>query len=156
MPGVTDHYADGTYRWWHLSRSSPELLQALAGSWLPPSGLALDAGYGLGTEAGHLYQLGWRVVGVDLSPAALAAAARCHQGPSYLRGDLLRLPLRSSVFDACLDRGCFHYLVSLGTSLLCSTILSAIIRERCGCTRLTGSSIPASSAAGTGSACLLK
>jgi SAM-dependent methyltransferase len=110
MPGVTDHYADGTYRWWHLSRPSPELLQALAGSWLPPSGLALDAGYGLGTEAGHLYQLGWRVVGVDLSPAALAAAARCHQGPSYLRGDLLRLPLRSSVFDACLDRGCFHYL----------------------------------------------
>jgi SAM-dependent methyltransferase len=110
MAGVTDHYADGTYRWWHLSRPSPELLQALADSWLPPSGLALDAGCGLGTEAGHLYQLEWRLVGVDLSPTALAAAARCHQGPSYLQADLLRLPLRSSVFDACLDRGCFHYL----------------------------------------------
>jgi len=27
---LSDHYAEGTYRWWHLSRPSPELLQALA------------------------------------------------------------------------------------------------------------------------------
>jgi SAM-dependent methyltransferase len=110
LPGVSDHYADGTYRWWHLSVPSPELLQALADSWLPPSGRALDVGCGLGTEAGHLYRLGWRVVGVDLSPVALAAAAGRNHGPGYLQADLLRLPLRSSVFDACLDRGCFHYL----------------------------------------------
>ena len=110
MPGVTDHYADGTYRWWHLSVPSPELLQALADSWLPPSGLALDAGCGLGTEAGHLYRRGWQVAGVDLSPVALAAAAGRNHGPGYLHADLLRLPLRSSAFDACLDRGCFHYL----------------------------------------------
>ena len=109
MPGVTDHYADGRYRWWHLPVPSPELPQALADSWLPPSGLALDAGCGLGTEAGHLYRRGWQVAGVDLSPVALAAAGRNH-GPGYLRADLLRLPLRSSAFDACLDRGCFHYL----------------------------------------------
>jgi len=25
---VTDHYADETCRWWHLSRPSPELLAA--------------------------------------------------------------------------------------------------------------------------------
>ena len=110
MPGVADHYADGTYRWWHLSVPSPELLQALVGGWLPPSGLALDAGCGLGTEAGHLYRLGWRVVGVDISQAALAVAAQCQHGPSYLQADLLWLPLRSSAFDLCLDRGCFHYL----------------------------------------------
>lgn len=38
--GVTDHYADGTYLWWHLSDPSPELLQALTDNWLPPSGRA--------------------------------------------------------------------------------------------------------------------
>jgi hypothetical protein len=39
--GVTDHYADGTYRWWHLSVPSPELVEALAGHWLPSPGPGL-------------------------------------------------------------------------------------------------------------------
>jgi len=70
---VSDHYADGTYRWWHLSRPPPELLRALPERWLPPSWRALDIGCGLGTEAGHLHRAGWRVVGVDarLHTAAL-------------------------------------------------------------------------------------
>ena len=42
-----------------------------------------------------------RSAGVDLSPVALAAAAGRNHGPSYLQADLLRLPLRSSAFDAC-------------------------------------------------------
>ena len=33
-----DHYADGTYRWWHLSSPSPDLLAALDDGWLPASG----------------------------------------------------------------------------------------------------------------------
>jgi SAM-dependent methyltransferase len=107
---VSDHYADGTYRWWHLSRPPPELLRALAERWLPASGRALDIGCGLGTEAGHLHRAGWRVVGVDLSAVAVATAAQRNPGPSYLRADLRCLPLRSSVFDAGLDRGCFQYL----------------------------------------------
>lgn len=107
---MSDHYADGTYRWWHLSRPPPELLLALAARWLPPSGSALDIGCGLGTEAGHLHRAGWRVVAVDLSAVAVATAAQRNPGPSYLRADLRRLPLRSSTFDAGLDRGCFHYL----------------------------------------------
>jgi len=107
---VADHYADGTYRWWHLSGPSPELLQALADGWLPASGSALDVGCGVGSEAAHLHAIGWRVVGLDLSAVALAGAAIRNRGPVYLRADLLRTPLRSSTFDACLDRGCFHYL----------------------------------------------
>lgn len=51
---MTDHHADGTYTWWHLSRPSPEPLAALGDGWLPPSGRALDAGCGLGAEAGYL------------------------------------------------------------------------------------------------------
>jgi SAM-dependent methyltransferase len=108
--GVSDHYADGTYRWWHLSSPSPELLGALADRWFPSSGQALDAGCGLGAEAAHLHRAGWRVVGVDLSAVAVAAAAQRNPGPCYLRADLRCLPLRSWSFDASLDRGCFHYL----------------------------------------------
>ena len=107
---MTDHYADGTYRWWHLSGPSPELRQALADGWLPSSGYALDVGCGLGSEAAHLHGLGCRVAGIDLSAAATAAAAARNPGPAYLRADLLRTPLRSSSVDVCLDRGCFHYL----------------------------------------------
>ena len=107
---VADHYADGTYRWWHLSEPSPELLQSLADGWLPLHGHTLDVGCGLGSEAAHLHRVGWRVVGVDLSPVAAATAAERHHGPSFLQADLLCLPFRSSSFDAALDRGCFHYL----------------------------------------------
>lgn len=109
---MTDHYADGTYRWWHLSRPSPELRQALHDGWLPRTGRAVDVGCGLGTEAAHLHQLGWRVTGIDLSPTALAAAGLHHAGPCYLQADVRQLPLRSAAFDAALDRGCFHYLAA--------------------------------------------
>ena len=107
---VSDHYADGTYRWWHLSVPSPELLGAITDGWLPAPGYALDVGCGLGSEAAYLSGTGWRVVGVDLSPVAVAAAATLNPGPHYLRANLLSLPLQSSAFDAVLDRGCFHYL----------------------------------------------
>jgi SAM-dependent methyltransferase len=109
---VTDHYADGTYRWWHLSGPSPELLQGLADGWLPSSGRALDVGCGLGSEAVHLHRLGWRVVGLDLSAVALITATAQNPGPAYVRADLLHTPLRSSSIDVCLDRGCFQYLAT--------------------------------------------
>jgi hypothetical protein len=32
---MADHYADGTYRWWHLSRPPPELVSVLDDGWLP-------------------------------------------------------------------------------------------------------------------------
>ena len=107
---VTDHYADGTYRWWHLSRPSPELLAALGDGWLPSSGRALDVGCGLGGEAGYLAAAGWQVAGIDLSQVALARAAAGHDGAAFMRADVRRLPFHRHCFDAALDRGCFHYL----------------------------------------------
>jgi SAM-dependent methyltransferase len=109
---VGDHYADGTYRWWHLSAPSPELVRAVADGWLRGPGRVLDVGCGLGSEAGHLHGLDWQAIGIDLSPVALRAAAAVNPGPVYIRADLLRTPLRSSSVDACLDRGCFHYLAA--------------------------------------------
>ena len=107
---VTDHYADETYRWWHLSRPSPELLAALGDGWLPSSGRALDVGCGLGVEAGYLAVAGWQVAGIDLSQTALARAAAGHDGAAFMRADVRRLPFHRHCFDAALDRGCFHYL----------------------------------------------
>ena len=109
---MTDHYADGTYRWWHLSGPSPELLDALADGWLPVRGRAVDVGCGLGSEAAYLHSVGWHVAGADLSSVALVAAAERNPGPAYLRADVLRLPLKPASLDACLDRGCFHYLAA--------------------------------------------
>jgi SAM-dependent methyltransferase len=110
-----DHYADGTYRWWHLSQPSPELVSALRDGWLPSSGRALDIGCGLGTEAGHLAAQGWQAIGIDLSAVALARAAAGHPAAehshaTFLHADLRRLPFHPHALDAALDRGCFHYL----------------------------------------------
>jgi SAM-dependent methyltransferase len=107
---MTDHYADGTYRWWHLSGPSPELLAALGDGWLRPGGRALDVGCGLGAEAGHLAAAGWQVTGVDLSQTALARAAAGGNGAVFMRADVRQLPFHRECFDAALDRGCFHYL----------------------------------------------
>jgi SAM-dependent methyltransferase len=107
---MTDHYANETCRWWHLSGPSPELISALDEGWLPPSGRALDIGCGLGSEVGYLASAGWQVVGIDVSEVAIARAAAGHRDASFARADVRRLPFGRHCFDAALDRGCFHYL----------------------------------------------
>jgi SAM-dependent methyltransferase len=107
---VTDQYADGSSAWWHLSRPSPELLEAVADGWLPAGGGVLDVGCGLGSEAGHLASLGWHAVGIDLSAVAVQRAAASQDGAAFLRADARTLPFRDRAFGAALDRGCFHYL----------------------------------------------
>lgn len=109
---MTDHYADGTYRWWHLSQPSPELVAALDEGWLPASGRVVDVGCGLGIEAGHLAAAGWQVAGLDLSQTALAKAAAVHGQVGFVRADLRRLPFADRCFDAAVDRGCFQYLAA--------------------------------------------
>jgi SAM-dependent methyltransferase len=109
---MADHYADGTYRWWHLSRPSPELVSALEDGWLPGRGRAVDVGCGLGSEVGYLALAGWQVAGVDLSEAAVAGAVAEHDGAAFLRADVRRLPFGRHSLDAALDRGCFHYLAA--------------------------------------------
>jgi len=107
---MADHYIDGTCRWWHLSRPSPELVAALDDGWLLGCGRALDIGCGLGTEAGHLTRAGWQAAGLDLSEAAVARAGAEQPGALFLCADVRALPFRGRCFDAALDRGCLHYL----------------------------------------------
>jgi len=107
---VTDPYADGVYRWWHLSAPSPELLAAEADGWLGEAGTAVDIGCGAGTEIAYLAAKGWNAVGVDLSRTALNLAKREHASVSFVRADVLSLPFPSGAFHLAVDRGCFHYL----------------------------------------------
>jgi SAM-dependent methyltransferase len=110
MVTVGDPYVSGLYRWWHLSAPSPELLAAEAARALGEPGVAVDLGCGLGSEIGYLAARGWRGVGVDLSPAALAGARSRYPGVRFACADVTRLPLRAGVVGLLLDRGCFHYL----------------------------------------------
>jgi len=105
-----DPYASETYRWWHLSEASPELLAAARTGWLPPGGVAVDVGCGLGTEIGWLAAQGYRAVGVDSSLPALQRAANLHPNATFVRADVRALPMASGSVGLLIDRGCFHYL----------------------------------------------
>jgi len=108
--GVDEPYLNGTYRWWHLSEPSPELLVAETSLVAGKPGVAVDLGCGLGTEIGYLAGRGWRGLGVDLSVAALAQARARHPGAAFACADVTSLPLPAGSADLLLDRGCFHYL----------------------------------------------
>jgi SAM-dependent methyltransferase len=122
---VADPYLDGVYRWWHLTRPSPELLAAEAEGWLDaavtassdasgsPARAVLDIGCGLGTEIAYLSGAGWSAVGIDLSWPAISRARSLNAGTSggqFVRADVLSLPFAAGSFALALDRGCFHYL----------------------------------------------
>ena len=111
---MADQYADGTFRWWHLSRPSPELIAAVNDGWLPSGARVLDIGCGLGSEVGYLASAGWRSVGIDVSDVAVAHAAAAHEDAAFLCADACQMPFRTHCFDAALDRGCFHYLPPTG------------------------------------------
>ncbi|MDN5765875.1 MAG: methyltransferase domain-containing protein [Humibacillus sp.] len=77
-----------------------------------PLGRALDLGCGRGQYSPELARRGWRVVGIDNVPAAIAEAAqRDTSGASYVVGDVTDLPASDlGTFDFFLDVGCFQGL----------------------------------------------
>src|SRR5260221_12348218 len=69
---------------------------------LGPGGRALDVACGSGKLSRELRQHapGGLVVGLDFSSGMLQVASERAPGPSYVRGDGLRLPFPDGVFDA--------------------------------------------------------
>jgi ubiquinone/menaquinone biosynthesis C-methylase UbiE len=65
----------------------------------PPGDLTVDVGCGEGRLSRDLKRLGHRVIGVDASPAMLAAAQEADPQGEYVEGDAAALPLD----DACAD-----------------------------------------------------
>lgn len=75
-----------------------EQLDAFA-SRLPAGGRVLDAGCGVGVDAGSLAGRGFDVVGLDRSPGMLTVAADRCPDASFVRGDLRALPFAPGAFD---------------------------------------------------------
>jgi SAM-dependent methyltransferase len=77
--------------------------------------LILDAGCGTGEVARLLAAAGYDVVGLDRSAEMVCAARRSNgragDPPVYLRGDVERLPFRSSRFAAVVCAGVLGYML---------------------------------------------
>ncbi|CAE7720875.1 Eef1akmt4 [Symbiodinium sp. CCMP2592] len=79
---------------------------------LVPPALVLELGCGNFSLVPGLASSGFAALGTDFSPAATAeAAAAARSGtPDFATLDARVLPLRSGIFDAVLDKGCFDAL----------------------------------------------
>ena len=84
-----------------------------------PGSRILDAGCGPGRVGGELHRRGHEVVGVDVDPELIAAAAEDHPGPTWLVADLATLDLaglgQAQPFDAALVAGNVMTFVAKGT-----------------------------------------
>ena len=99
---------------WELPGPAPELVRLLRSDEVTCHGVAVDLGCGGGRDAIHLAERGFRVLGVDVSPAALALARRRARRAGVRVGWCLaraeRAPLATGSASLVVDRGCFHTL----------------------------------------------
>jgi cyclopropane fatty-acyl-phospholipid synthase-like methyltransferase len=97
---------------WDTGLTPPEVVEAIQKERTP--GRALDLGCGTGTHSIYLAQHGWKVVGVDFSPKAIALAREKanHAGVNidFRIADVSRIDGLVGPFDFALDVGCFHGL----------------------------------------------
>lgn len=93
-PAVVNYWVD-------LSRAGLQKCeQEMVHRYLPPQGRLLDAGCGTGRAGLALERMGYKVTGIDLSLAMLAAG-RSRVAPNKLNAaNLLRLPFSDHSFDA--------------------------------------------------------
>lgn len=104
-----------TYRFgnprWDTGRPRPEI-EDLASTLNP--GRVLDLGCGTGTDDIYLASKGWKVVGVDFAPQAIARATEkanaAASSATFVIGDATRLDEAKvdGLFDLVLDVGCYH------------------------------------------------
>ncbi|MGE0711136.1 MAG: class I SAM-dependent methyltransferase [Planctomycetota bacterium] len=107
-----EHYATGQLPW-DTGEPDGHLVDFLASGRVASPGRALDVGCGTGTNAIHLAEQGFEVLGVDVSPLAVERARQ--------KLDRRQLPCRFEAVDFLasgddlggpfafvFDRGCFH------------------------------------------------
>jgi SAM-dependent methyltransferase len=78
------------------------------------NGKFLDLGTGPATQAIWLSKLGFKVIGSDLSEAAIKRARNVYaneKNVDFIVDDILNSKLKENEFDYIFDRGCFHVLL---------------------------------------------
>lgn len=110
MPGALSA-TEWSQAGWRLEGAAPvddadhKLITPVLRRHLPVDGLVLDAGCGTGKWIAHLARLGYRVIGLDLSAEALAAARLDAPGAGLALADTQRAPVRDGAVDAVLSLG---------------------------------------------------
>jgi SAM-dependent methyltransferase len=90
--------------WWYAGRR--RLVRRLVSGWAP--GVAVDVGCGSGGNSAVLRALGWRVLGMDHSPAAVELAAA--RGVPVVRADARQLPLPDASVDLVLSTDAWEHV----------------------------------------------
>lgn len=95
---------------WYLNSLDSDLKKELKDRKIT-SGKFLDLGTGPGTQAHGLAQLGFEVIGTDISKEAIRLAGSKYKDVLFMEDDVLNTTLNSELnlqFDYIFDRGCFH------------------------------------------------
>ena len=109
-PPWNDRYASGEPLPWDTGRPDPMLVEMIESGAIAP-GRTLEVGCGTGTNSIYLAQQGFEVVGVDISPLAVAnARAKAHGRCRFETVDFLNEAPPGGPFTFVFDRGCFHIL----------------------------------------------
>lgn len=109
FPGWEEYYKENkneTMPWYHPYLDS-DLEEELKSRNIT-SGKFLDAGTGLGTQAKKLSEMGFDVMGTDLSASAIEKAKKASPLMNFVVDDILDSKLESGRFDFVFDRGLFH------------------------------------------------
>jgi len=116
---------------WNAGEPDSELVRLVKYGILKP-GRAADIGTGPGHDAIYLAQRGFRVLAVDIAPAAVTLAranakkAEVESAIEFLAEDILKLFLQPASIDFVNDRGCFHVLDSYGRKAYLRRVAGAL------------------------------
>ena len=99
---------------WDTGRVAPELECVLKEGVLPQKGAALDIGCGSGANAIRLWEHGYDITAIDISPIALERAhSRAEQKNAlnrFVLDDVFRIGPTLGTFDVVYDGGFYHII----------------------------------------------
>ncbi len=105
-------YETDEYKHWEFNYPSPELVALVTANVLFKNSRVVDVGCGGGADAIFMAQCRFKVIGVDISVAALRIAKKraekANVNVCWIRGNVLQLPIIDRSVDFLTDRGLFH------------------------------------------------